>query len=216
MTPISVGYLIGATEPDVIDIFGRINSVSKTLNAQEKRNAKFSGEFKQFALANATRLIPYWRSNKIFSDNDISRMSEVQFISDLVMNLTEELGTTSQGRIDKYYANNDEIFKAWDKAENDLDKIFSKLNDLPVELISKSSFRREPLLFSLCIVLKDFGKITPKKLESIIDEIDNVIDLDVEIGARKKNEAAFIAAIASSTQTISSRTVRDSFIRSFF
>ena len=216
MTPISVGYLIGATEPDVIDIFGRINSVSKTLNAQEKRNAKFSGEFKQFALSYATRLLPFWRSNRIFSDNDISRMSEVQFISDLVMNLTEGLGTTSQARLEKYYAANDEAFDAWDKAESDMDKIFSKLADLPAEFISKSAFHREPLLFSLCVVMKDFVKILPKKLESIITDIDNVIDLDLEIGDRKRNEAAFIEAIASSTQTISSRKTRDSFIRSYF
>jgi hypothetical protein len=216
MTPISVGYLIGATEPDVIDIFGRINSVSKTLNAQEKRNAKFSGEFKQFALSNATKLLPFWRSTKIFSDNDISRMSEVQFISDLVMNVTDGLNTTSQARLDKYYATNDETFELWEKAESDLDKTFTKLNDLPAETISKSSFRREPLLFSLCIVMMDYNKISSKNLASIIDEIDNIIDLDVEIGARKKSEAAFIEAIASSTQTISSRKVRDKFIRNYF
>ena len=46
ITPLPVGYLLGATDSDVIDIFARINSISKTLNAQEKRNAKFGGEFK--------------------------------------------------------------------------------------------------------------------------------------------------------------------------
>jgi len=50
MTKLSVGYLISADESDVIDIFGRINSIAKTLNAQEKRNARFSGDLKQFCL----------------------------------------------------------------------------------------------------------------------------------------------------------------------
>ena len=40
LTSLSIGYLLGATDEDVIEIFGRINSVSKTLNAQEKRNAE--------------------------------------------------------------------------------------------------------------------------------------------------------------------------------
>ena len=34
---LSVGYLVGATDPDVIEIFARINTVSKALNPQEKQ-----------------------------------------------------------------------------------------------------------------------------------------------------------------------------------
>src|ERR1017187_346528 len=34
MTAISVGYLINADDTDVIEIFGRLNSVAKTLNGQ--------------------------------------------------------------------------------------------------------------------------------------------------------------------------------------
>ncbi|MFA6187393.1 MAG: DUF262 domain-containing protein, partial [Phycisphaerae bacterium] len=54
LTSLSVGYLLGTTDEDVIEIFGRLNSVAKTLNAQEKRNAKFSGEYKQFCLKQAS------------------------------------------------------------------------------------------------------------------------------------------------------------------
>jgi hypothetical protein len=43
-TGLSVGYLLGADDSDVIEIFGRINSVSKKLSPPEKRNANFSGE----------------------------------------------------------------------------------------------------------------------------------------------------------------------------
>jgi Protein of unknown function DUF262 len=52
-TPLSVGYLIGATDQDVIEIFGRINSVSKILNPMEKLNAQYSGDFKQYCLNEA-------------------------------------------------------------------------------------------------------------------------------------------------------------------
>ena len=46
-TKLSGGWLLEATDADVIEVFGRLNSVAKTLNHQEKRNADFSGEFKQ-------------------------------------------------------------------------------------------------------------------------------------------------------------------------
>ena len=66
-TSLSVGYLIGADDRDVIEIFGRINSVSKTLNSMEKLNAQFSGEFKQFCLKQAAERVPFWRSTNIFT-----------------------------------------------------------------------------------------------------------------------------------------------------
>ena len=88
-TALSVGYLIGATDQDVIEIFGRINSVAKTLNPMEKLNAQYSGEFKQFCLNQAVARLPFWRTTNIFSANDIARMQEVQFISDFTTNLME-------------------------------------------------------------------------------------------------------------------------------
>jgi hypothetical protein len=86
-TKLSGGFLLGASDADVIEIFGRLNSVAKTLNAQERRNAMFSGEFKQFCLRQAAEKVHLWRDLKIFSANDIARMQEVEFLSDLVLNL---------------------------------------------------------------------------------------------------------------------------------
>src|SRR5262249_14501197 len=45
----SADLLIGASDADVLNVFARINSHSVPLNAQEKRNARFYGEFKQTA-----------------------------------------------------------------------------------------------------------------------------------------------------------------------
>ena len=59
LTALSVGYLTGAEDADVIEIFGRIDSISKTLNPQEKRNAQYSGDFNQFSLRQATMRPPF-------------------------------------------------------------------------------------------------------------------------------------------------------------
>ncbi len=53
-TALSVGYLVGATDKDVKEIFAPNNTVAKTLNPQEKRNALFSGYYKQFCLKGQT------------------------------------------------------------------------------------------------------------------------------------------------------------------
>ena len=73
-TSLSGAWLLQATDQDVIEIFGRINSVSKTLNAAEKRNARYGGEFKQFCLRQASSRLSMWRGFGIFSANDIARM----------------------------------------------------------------------------------------------------------------------------------------------
>ena len=102
MTPLPVGYLQSATDADVIDIFARINSVAKSLNSQEKRNAKFSGMFKQFCVAESTKRLEFFRKYNIFSANDISRMSEVQFMADLIINLIDGLTSYSAKKLDDY------------------------------------------------------------------------------------------------------------------
>lgn len=50
LTKLSIGYLIGASEQDVIEIFGRINSVSKILNPQEKEMPVSAGNLSNCAL----------------------------------------------------------------------------------------------------------------------------------------------------------------------
>jgi len=90
-TGLSVGYLLGADDSDVIEIFGRINSVSKKLSPPEKRNANFSGEFKQFCVKQASQRVDFWRNHNIFSALQIARMVEMQFVSELVMNMLYEV-----------------------------------------------------------------------------------------------------------------------------
>ncbi len=130
LTAIPVGNLLGATDEDVIDIFGRINSVSKNLNPQEKRNSRFSGEFKQFCLAQASSRVQLWRDFDIFSANDIARMNEVQFISDLPLNLLEGLSDFGPAKLDSIYGKYDEEFPN----QEDLTKRFDQLFDFIVAL----------------------------------------------------------------------------------
>jgi len=216
MTSLSVGYLIGATEPDVIEIFGRINSVSKTLNAQEKRNALFSGEFKQFTIKMASELLPFWRSRGIFSANEISRMAEVEFVADLAMNFNIGVQDYSPARLSNYYKNNDVFFADWDNCEKAFSGVFSLLGSVDVGAIRDTVFSRQPLLFSLCLVLKDNLSVKPGRLEEVISEIDRIISADVPINERSPEDAQFLSAITSSTQRIASRRVRDSYIRRYF
>lgn len=173
LTALSVGYLVSATDEDVIEIFARINSVAKTLNPQEKRNAQFSGEFKRFCLKESTDRLPFWRNYVIFTDNDIARMMEVQFVSDLVMNLEEGLQDFSATKLTKYYEKYDEGFPNADPIKNRLEKIYSILLEQKQDVLKGSIFCRPQVLFSLMLVLDRMKHANRQKLEHCITDIDS-------------------------------------------
>ena len=216
LTSVSVGYLVGASDTDVIEIFGRLNSVSKTLNQQEKRNALFSGEFKQFALKEAATRVKVWRDLAIFTANDIARMAEVQFVSELAINMLGGLQDYSESGITKYYEKFDEIFPDRAALESRMERVWRKLVSVDQEAIKDTIFARAPLFFSLFVIVDSRkGKIAKATLEDVLWEIDERFNSDVPLGSRPKKEADFVVACTSNLHRIPSRRTRDAYIRSF-
>ena len=214
LTSLSVGYLLGATDGDVIEIFGRLNSVAKTLNAQEKRNARYSGEYKQFCLQQATKRLMLWRDLRLFTANDIARMEEVQFASDITLNFISGLSDYSAARLDQIYAQFDEDFPKQTEMEGRFEHVFSQIAGLKPESVRDTVFSRLPLFFSLCIILDSTKKRLPtSRIEASLHEVDQVLRSDIPISDRKHVEAEFITACTASTQRIKQRSIRDAFIR---
>jgi hypothetical protein len=84
---LSSDLLIGADDAQVLQIFARINSYSVTLNAQEKRNARFFGPFKALAYSLGTAHLAFWVDNRILTNQAIARMAEAELTSELVVGL---------------------------------------------------------------------------------------------------------------------------------
>jgi hypothetical protein len=214
MTALSFGTLIGADDTDVIEIFGRLNSVSKTLNAQEKRNARFSGELKQFALSEAARRVELWRTLAVFTSNDIARMMEVQFVADLTLNMVNGLSDFSEKRLDDFYSQFDETFPKRNAIETRIEKVVEKIVGLDVAAIRDTIFSRSPLFFTLFILLDSTAKrVGTRKLEAVLYSIDQSFNSDVPVSDRKKADADFYLACTSSTQRIKSRRVRQDYLK---
>lgn len=217
-TALSVGYLVGASDRDVIEIFARINTVAKTLNPQEKRNAAFSGAFKQFALAEAVERLPFWRENTIFTDNDISRMIEVQFVSDLVMNLIEGLQDFSASHLTSYYSKNDIQFAPESDIKKRLDRLFSQILALPSGTLKGTVFARPQVLFNLLLVLDGLAK-TPSvnAIQKCIEDIDSRVEA-VRSGENRSalTPDVYEAFTGGNMHRIRSRRVRRDTIKKYF
>lgn len=212
---LSGGWLLGASDTDVIEIFGRLNSVAKNLNPQEKRNAKYSGELKQFCLREAASRVSLWRNLEIFTANDIARMQEVEFISDIVLNFLYGLSDFTSTRLNNLYKDNEDNFSEASDIKKRLDSCFSRIAALPATVIRDTIFCRKPIFFSLVVALDAHRRITGKKLERAMLEIDERFNSDKPLNDRPKNDVAFYEACSASTQRIKSRKTRNKYISNF-
>ncbi len=214
-TQLSGGWLLGATDADVIEVFGRLNSVAKTLNAQEKRNANYSGEFKQFCLREAASRVSLWRDLKIFTANDIARMLEMEFISDLVLNMLHGLSDFAAAKLDKIYRENDEAFPDAAGVKKRLDSVFSRIASLPASAIRDTIFCRRPVFFSMVIEMDRYPSAKGRKLDNAIREIDERFNSDKPLSERPKADAEFYEACRATTTRIAQRKVRSRYISAF-
>lgn len=212
LTAIPIGFLLGADDADVIDIFGRINSISKSLNSQEKRNAAFSGDMKQFCLREASERVNLWRNYDIFSANDIARMSEVQFMSDVIYNIINGISDFSPKKIDDMYKKYDEAFDDSIKIKERLNKIFDLIASCEPEKIKDTIFKRQPIFFSLIIALNEKKHTSVKKLSNALTEIDSRFNDDDN---KDQEDEAFRVACSATTQRITQRKVRHNYITKF-
>lgn len=215
-TALSGGWLLGATDQDVIEVFGRLNSVSKTLNASEKRNANYGGECKQFCLRHAANRVAMWRDLNIFTATDISRMLEVQFFADLCLNLLNGLSDYSAARLDNLYKTKDDEFDEAEDIERRLDRCFVRVAELPKDIIHDTIFSRQPLFFSLIIVLDEHHRLpSAKTLATALRDIDARYNSDVPLPERPPGDTAFYEACRASTQRLTNRKTRHGYINSF-
>lgn len=111
---------------EIVKMFLRLNSTDKSLNPQELRNAEFNGEF----LDNAQKIskLDFWKKHKIFSDDSIRRMKDIQFISSLLIFLRDGIESElNQTAINKMY---DLYNEEYNEKKNDYDTVVSILNEI--------------------------------------------------------------------------------------
>lgn len=96
---------------DVIQIFRRMNSTNYALKKQELLNSQYFGEFKTSQYNLAAEQYTQWSKWDTFTENDISRMQEVELTSELTISMIEKkVMGKSTSAIEKYYKKFDEQY----------------------------------------------------------------------------------------------------------
>lgn len=149
---ISVDLLLNTSDPDVLDIFSRLNSYSVTLNEQERINANHFGPFKSMADNLAHQNNQFWGENKIISEQKILRMMDVQLTADLLIGMIE--GILSKKQIKKFYEQYEKEFELdTDRLSGQFNSIIELIKELFNDGLGRREFRRFHVFYSLFMTL---------------------------------------------------------------
>jgi len=97
----SARYLNTESDEEVRDMFRRLNKYLTPLKPQELRNATYSGPFVQLSLRLADN--EYWAENRIVTPAAIRRMTDVEFVGELIIGVLHGPQAGSSAVIDEYY-----------------------------------------------------------------------------------------------------------------
>lgn len=216
----------GISDLEVLEIFSRLNTYSVPLNAQELRNGKFFGRFKQSAYALAYEHLEFWRSRKVFTEQSIARMLEAEFVSEVLVAFLAGMQDKKKS-LDNFYLEYDEAFPAQNLLEKRFRQVVDEINESIGDDLRETAFRRPPLLYSLfCAIyhrlygLPGAKPASPKKalsrddrncLADAIKVLSEKYDLarsDEDDVVIPKAYVAFVNASTSQTDNIKPRADR--------
>lgn len=143
----------GVEEADIISIFSRINSFTLPLNAQEKRNAQYSGQFKTLVYRLSAIYFSFWKEYKIFSDVSIARMGEAQFVSEIITTIIVGFKEYTPKKVDDQY-------KKFENEFTDVEHFYTSFNYVMTVIGAvfeddniSAQFKKSAWFFTLFIVL---------------------------------------------------------------
>jgi uncharacterized protein with ParB-like and HNH nuclease domain len=219
----STEIFVGITDLEVLEIFARLNTYSVPLNAQELRNGKYFGAFKQSMYSLALEHLEFWRRQHIFSERNIARMLEVELTSELSIALLDGMQDKKKS-LDDYYGKFEEEYPSKNKNEKRFREVIDDINDTFDQRISETEFSRAPLFYTLfCAVahrrfgLPKFEADTPMKtlnaaerngLRDAVQRLSDAIEMAKAGDAVPKNLQTFVASSLTQTDNIRPRQER--------
>jgi len=232
--PVSMKDLKDLPEDIVKEIFRRINSTEYSLNANEILNAQFGdGEFAIFCkqLADAKYEVTesetdvliavdkrkifnnFFLDNNIFTENDIKRMFDSQYVMLITSTLLEGKYFGRSLRINSYLEKYNFEFKNYNQI---LDIILNSVETISKLKLSENSYwLNKPNLFTLIIELTkvDTSKLILEDLERALFDLENKVDLyfngdEEEIKLLTPDETKFFEVSRQGSHELSAREHR--------
>ena len=207
---------INESDEDVVKmIFKRMNKYVIPLKPQEIRNATYRGKF--IELAKHLVKMDYWADNKIVSPEDIRRMTDIEFISELIISvLNNNAETKNAEAIDKYYTLYDDTFHEADEIKRKFNATVKLLGDIMQDL-RPTRWNRKPefyALFLAFIQLLNEYVVPSKEYSNISKKLLDFSKYVQEIGGNRNiNVDLFIETLSAHTTNKEQRNSRVTIVK---
>lgn len=145
------------TDKEIRGIFSRINKNTVQLNSQELRHATYWGPFIKSAELLAT--LPSWSSLGVFTPNDVRRMMNVEFTSELMIAYLYG-HQNKKVNLEKSYKAFEKNFERRSEVERVFRKVLSEINRI-WENLERSRWRKKSDFYTLFLVLSKHHEELP-------------------------------------------------------
>jgi hypothetical protein len=218
----SVHVLPSDTEDrEVLQIFARMNSSGVKLNRQELRNAEYYGEFKTLAYSLGYEQLDRWRKWKVFTEENIARMIEVEETSELIRLMLGGIQAGSQDALDRLYRDNEESFPSRAEVARRFRIIMDRIDETIGSQLKSMAFSRKPLFNTLFTFYYDlvFGlnsSLTKDKGKPLPEEAVTVIKASSDHILKGRLSEQLAKVLRGATANRQSRLTRLSYIRKMY
>ena len=108
--PLGVDQLMNASDSDVLEVFARLNTYTVSLNAAEKRNARYQGDFKWAVHERARTWEVLWSTLGVVGVRERLRMADDSLVAEMFGFLLRGLQAGDQPTINRLYSDMEPAF----------------------------------------------------------------------------------------------------------
>ena len=188
------------------DIFKRLNETDRSLNPQELRNAEFNGCF--IKLAEEIADLPAFSQLDIFTDHQIRRMADIQFVSGMLMFLRRGLLEESLKTINETY---DIYNDTYEESQQDKEAIDLFLNECHGQYFVtprvRSMFTKQVHLFTL-FCLDQVLRAQNRDLSPLGQKLDDFVEIYENQPETSEIVEKYREGASSRTRSRASRALR--------
>lgn len=223
---------------NIIEVFKRINSTNYSLNTNEILNAQYGGgEFATFCKMLADKnyqptlietsillsadkrdfINTFFEKNKVFSDNDIKRMFDSQYIMLICATILEGQYFGRSSKINEYLEKYNDEFQIH---EDILSKIYNSISLIDkLDFPEKSYWFNKANLFTLIIeIIKFKNHVNLGAFENNLNELENKVDIyfagdESYLSLISPDETKYFEVARQGSHELSSRQHRGNVIR---
>ena len=171
-------YLPDIPDNELRAIFQRLNRNNVVLNPQELRQATYWGPFIQ--TMNELATLEIWRKLDVFTSNDIKRMLDVEFISELAVAVLHGV-QNKKLTLDKYYQLYEQEFPERDRLKETFDIVLRELS-LTLPKLSETRWAKKTDFYSLFVLFAQkqnalpFSRENKERIRHILYDFGEKID----------------------------------------